>query len=356
MKLITNGGHGLALLLAWTALSRCGAAESPGQPDPGSLREYLVRLPPVRRLIYSRPAEMTSHAGKPLSGTLTFDLGIERDGKTFYLRNLTNFPDHPLNYPGGKVIGLTLSTQYWTLDWRMPGGRVITSPKTVPLKQVISPADSDGPYADNEITFVRSLGVGFLIPGTLRWENDRRFSARTHSPTWPGDAREYSLSGEITKQDDSGRPLELRVESDSLPPGQRDVRLRYEYGDQPPAWFPRTVTLAVTVAKVGVIEQPFQVHSVEFGEAAPAPNGYTPSHFLGAEGMSLKPMLLVRSNDLQYVVDEGGMQQVWKSPPKSRWYINWGLLGTASAFITVLLVWGLRSRLRARTTNPRLQT
>lgn len=317
-------------------------------------RDYVTTLPPIKRLVYSRPAEMTSQNGKPLSGTLTYDLGIENEGKTFFLRNLTNFPEHPTNFLGGKVIGLTFSTQYWTLDWRIPGGRVITSTKIIPLKEVISPADSDGPYAENEITFVRSLGLGFLIPGTLQWSGDKRFSGRTHSPTWPKDVNEYTLDGEITRLDKTGRPLEIRMESTSLPPGQRDVRVKYEYDDRSPEWFPSTVTLAVTVARVGVIEQPYRIHTVEFGEAHPGPNGYTPSLFLGNEGVALKPLLLVRSNDMQYLVDESGMHQVWKSPPKNRWYINTVLLLVVSLAFTGFLAWMLRSRLRARTQKLKL--
>jgi hypothetical protein len=342
-------------LTALLVLPDLGSAAADGETA-GSFRGYVTQMPSIKRLIYSRPAETTSQDGKPLSGTLTYDLGIEDGGKTFFLRNLTNFPEHPVRFQGGKIIGLTSSTQYWTLDWRTPGGRVITSPKTVPLHELVSPADSDGPYAENEITFVRSLGLGFLIPGTLRWDGELRFSGRTHSATWPKDVKEYTLDGEITKLDQAGRPVEIRMESTSLPAGQRDVKVRYEYEGRSPEWFPSTVTLAVTVAKVGVVEQPYRVHSVEFGEVHPGPNGYTPGHFLGGEGLALQPLLLVRSNGLQYVVDDSGMHQVWKSPPKSRWYINAPLLLVVSLTMTGFLAWMLRGRLRATTRKSKLHS
>ncbi len=311
-----------------------------------AFRDYLVEMPPIKRLIYSESAENVSFKGKPLEGILTYDLAVK--GNTFFRRNLTNYPGHPKNYShGGGIIGLTLTNQmYWYLRWSTPGGHVSAAPKEVPLKENINPASSMGPSTEFRVGGIRTLGLIAAVPGSIKWIDDKTFTMKRLP--WEDNGwqiiEERPLKGHVISRDKHGRPTriicrepdaDISKDISKILSGQGGVY--YEYGSREPRWFP---TKIMVVAPLGfaTYRQSKIIHSVDFSYFDPGPNGFTPSQFL--KDQKLPPIVLVQSNGVNYILNDRGIQQVWVLPDKSGIRLRWMFLLAITVFlVAILLVW-----------------
>jgi hypothetical protein len=293
---------------------------------------FLQQTTPVKRLVYSEPAHVTVR-GTPLKATLTYDCAFQ--DKTFYWRNLTNFPGNPKHYSMARmVVGLSPGEdggQYWCIEWLEPQGKVCIAPRQVPRRsETVSDAETWGAIAERDMGNVRSLGLIGLVPKSFVWIDDRHFKARVYSTKWPLDTATAELTGEIDRVDENSRPLVLKVtcpEYLKRPPSTYIAR--YTYADLEPRWFPSQIT---TSEPDGGKVSTLKILAVELGRADLPPDGYTPGMFL-PNSKTAQPEIFFVTNGVQHVFTPAGPVAI--PVPKPRQVSPFGLavLGALAAAI-----------------------
>lgn len=257
---------------------------------------FLKNPPPIRKVVYLRPAEAFSINGEHPSHPILFEGGIESD--TWYQRTLPTPESQQYYQQFGTCQGRSRKGEGWLLNAAAlagQGGSVMIG----------SGAVSPSPDSESFPVEIRALGLVSLEPASIVESGDR-FTALYRPEDWPANTNRIAIEGRIER---NSRGLPSRVVLTGFNPLYRAVAVELSYVESVGDDFPSRIEAELEATDGSRLRIPLcEIRSIEFGRCE-SPDGYVASMFLPAKRQA-EPVTTIHQEGRTLLMWENGVTQI----------------------------------------------
>lgn len=257
---------------------------------------FLRNPPPIRKVVYLRPAEAFSINGEHPSHPILFEGGIESD--TWYQRTLPTPESQQYYQQFGACQGRSRKGEGWLLNAAALAGQG----GSVAIGSGVASPSRD---SESFLVEIRALGLVSLEPASIVESGDR-FTALYRPEDWPANTNRVAVEGRIER---NSRGLPSRVVLTGFNPAYRAVTVELSYAESVGDDFPSRIEAELEATDGSRLRIPFcEIRSIEFGQCE-SRDGYVASMFLPTKRQA-EPVTTIHQEGRTLLMWENGVTEI----------------------------------------------